>query len=172
MKKIIIIFSVICLLLSPVYADDPLKGNSGDDSKKEEVQKFIPKVIYHPNAYRLYKLTEITNVHRVYSDSTTKDFKREVTYFMTLTIFDKPENGFQNLKIVIDSMIYKFSEENKVIKFNSQSEEMKPIRLKDLEATTVPLNRQFDMTYSPYGEVAKIESQDIEEVIDFIKKGE
>src|SRR3989339_566858 len=172
MKKIIILCLAICLLSFSIYADDTQKGKITNDNKKEEIVKYKPKVIYHTNAYRLYKMTETTNIHRIYSDSSTKDFKREVSYYMTLTIFNKPENGFQTLKIVIDSMLYKLSEGDKVIEFNSQAEQMKPIRLKDLEVMSVPLNRQFDMTYSPYGEVAKIESPDIEEAIDFIKEGD
>ncbi len=172
MKKILILCLTVCLLSLSVYADDTQKGSSRYESKKEEVVKYKPKVIYHTNAYRLYKMTETTNVHRVYSDSSTKDFKREVSYYITLTIFNKPDNGFQTLKIVIDSMSYKLTEGDKVIEFNSQDDKIKPIRLKDLEAISVPLNRQFDMTYSPYGEVAKIESPDIQEAIDFIKDGD
>ncbi|MBI5325646.1 MAG: hypothetical protein HZB41_10340 [Ignavibacteriae bacterium] len=168
MKKIIILFSVFALFTYTNFADDTRKGLD-NENKKEEVEKFKPKVIYHTNAYRVYKYTETTNVKRIYSDSSTKEFKRVLTYFMTITIFNKPENGFETLKIVIDSMLYKLTDADKVYEFNSQADQIKPVKLKDLEAMSVPLNRQFEMTYSPYGEVAKIESPDIEEVIDYIK---
>ncbi|TAL68729.1 MAG: hypothetical protein EPN82_09675 [Bacteroidetes bacterium] len=171
MKKAIILL-IIYIISLPVLADDTKKGMGQDNSQKEEVVKYKPKVIYHSNAYRLYKFTETTNVKRIYSDSSTKEFKREVTYFFTLTIFEKPENGFETVKVVIDSMLYKLTDGDKVVEFNSQAEKIKPIRLKDLEVMSVPLSRQFDMTYSPYGEVAKIESPDIQDEIDFIKEGD
>lgn len=179
MNKIITLCFVLCLLfidvstsLSMTLPDDTKKSASPDESNKPEQVKYKPKVLYHTNAYRLYKLTETTNVHRIYSDSTTKDFKRVVTYFLTLSILNKDDNGFQTVKVVIDSMLYKLSEGDKVFEFDSQAEVIKPIKLKDLEVKSVPLNRQFDMTYSPYGEVAKIESEDIAEALDFIKKGD
>ena len=172
MKKSILIFLLLYMASIPLSAEDTQKGLGQGGNKKEEIVKYKPRVVYNTNAYRLYKYTEVENVRRIYSDSSTKEYKRELTYFFTLTIFDKPENGFQVVKIVIDSMLYKMTEGKNVYEFNSQAEKIKPIKLKDLEVMSVPLNRQFDFTYSPYGEVAKIESPDIQETIDLIKEGD
>jgi hypothetical protein len=172
--KTLILFIIAFLIAGiALYADDTRKGLNPNEDNKQEVMKFKPVLRYPANVYRIYKMTEITKVHRLYSDSSTKDFQREVTYFMTLTIPNPAQEGFVTLEANIDSMLYRFTEGKVVIEFNTQADTIKKTgKFIDLEAASVPLNRQFMMTYSPYGDVAKIESEDITWLKDFMAKQE
>jgi hypothetical protein len=79
---------------------------------------------------------------------------------MTIRVPDNPVEGFQKVVVTLDSLLYKFTDDTLKIEYFTQDEKKRPPRSFDFEATSVPLNRQFNMTYSPYGEVAKIESDE------------
>jgi hypothetical protein len=166
MKKLMKLHLVLILILSISFgqlsAQDAIKG----EKSKKEPPKHKVAVKHNTKVYSSYKLTEETKVYRQFADSSSQEYKREVTYFLTQFVPDPPENGFDKVEVSIDSMLYKYTEGDAVFEFDSQSEKMPSTSFFDLTVTSVPLGRAFTMTYSPYGDVAKIEGEDI----DWLKK--
>ncbi len=128
---------------------------------KEKISYRI-KIKYPLGLYSVYQFNEITDVKRIYSDSSTKEYKRIVTYFFTFFIADKPEGDFQKIRVSCDSMIYSFTDGRKSFYFNSQSDSLPKENFNDFNYNAIPLARDFEITYSPYYDVAKIESQEYE----------
>ncbi len=162
MKQFCIIFSLLLslILILPVgnTYSQAAKGEESDD----EIPKFRLNHKYPTLVYSSYKMTETTKTWRQYSDSSIIEYKRELTFYFTVHAASPPEDGFHTLDVSIDSCEYYFKQGDSEVKFNSQSEELTGKRFLDKTASTVPLSREFQMTYSPYGEVAKIEGDDID----------
>ncbi|MFA6572097.1 MAG: hypothetical protein WCT77_12765 [Bacteroidota bacterium] len=152
------------------FADDPQKGVN--PKANPEIPKHKVTVKYMKNTYRVYKLTEHTVVNRYTTDSVKSNYERDLTYFLTLGVPDPPDaDGFQRLVITIDSLNYKFIADSvKKIDYFTQDESKRPPRSVDFEAISVPMNRTFTFILSPYGEVAKIESEDISVLKDYIEE--
>ena len=182
MYCVLIIFIINILIFPKISnAQDKLLIKSDSNSTIKAIEmKGKPKaksdILYEIkikdswNNYRVYKYNEISQVSRTYSDSTTRNYKKETTFFFTLYYRNPPENGFLKMDVVIDSLIYKFTEGDAVIDFNTNADNNKPVRFKDLEATSVPVGRSFDVTYSSYGDVVKIEGSDLDWVKNFMKE--
>lgn len=141
----------------------PQKGEAPLDTMQYRIS-----LRYPTNVYTAYKLTETTDVKRTYSDGSAKDYTREVTYYFTTLVSKLPEDGFNTLTVTIDSMTYKFKEGNKIYEFDSQDHEKEIPNILDLTVQAVPLGRTFDMIYSPYHDVASIESEEFETLKDQI----
>lgn len=148
--------------------DDALKGK-----KPDEEPMYGLRMVNKTGTFFTHKVIETTNVHRIYPDEITKDYSREITYYLTTKIPDSPEDGFHTLLVTVDSMNYKFVEGESVFEFSTIDMRGKAVRFKDLECKTPSIGREFELVYSPYGEVAAIKGQEIQETIDYVKeKGE
>ena len=160
------------------YGQIPLKGDtSAAQAKPKPASNYSqPDVLYQItikdswNIYRTYKLNEATEISRTYSDNSVKTYKRDDEIYFTLTYRNPPSHGFFKVDVSVDSMIYKFTEGEATIEFNSNSDQNKPIHFKDLEAWGVPVGRAFEMTYSSYKDVAKLEGEDLEWLRNYINE--
>jgi len=170
MKKISILIA-LCLFVFITVA------NSQEEAVKGKKQGDIPLygllVTYKAGTFFTQKVVEITNVHRIYPDETVKDYSREITYYITTKVPSSPDDGFQTLLVTVDSLVYKFKEGESVFEFNTTDMVGNALTFKDLNYKTVSLGREFELVYSPYGEVADIKSDEISETINYVnEKGE
>ncbi|MFN3305837.1 MAG: hypothetical protein ACK42Z_01485 [Candidatus Kapaibacteriota bacterium] len=137
--------------------------------------KFPPayqlKAYFKTQTFYNYVLYDTTEVHRTYADSSKKHFKRIINYFMTLVQRDDPKDGFAKVEIYIDSITYKFVENDKVYEFvNIESSNPNIFKFEDFQTYIVPMSMQFEIIYSPYGEVAKIEGERLLEKRSYVEK--
>jgi hypothetical protein len=174
MKKfsLIILICVLFVSFQSLLADNKaVKGIESSD--EQEIVKYGIKINYPVKSFSNIKINEITNVHRIYPDSTTKDYSREINYYTTSEVPSSPEDGFQTVNVTVDSMHYKFTEGEVEFEYNSIDMKGKALRFKDLNCKTVPLGREFELVYSPYGEIAKIGGEEIDETLNYvIERGE
>ncbi|MFH1049889.1 MAG: hypothetical protein V1779_03040 [bacterium] len=166
------LFSIVLMIvfsLTNLYSqEDAVKGE-----KKEEIPMYGLRVVHKTGTFFTTKIIEVTNIHRILPDQSTKDYSREITYYLTLKVPSSAEGGFQTLVVTVDSLAYKFKEGETVFEFNTMDMQGNALRFKDLNSKTVPIGREFEMIYSPYGEVAKIQGADIDETLDYVReKGE
>lgn len=124
----------------------------------EEKPKVRYKLIgkYPLNIANVYKMTEKVDVKRTLPDGNVKKYSRELTYYFTLVAPNAPVKGFVTLLGTVDSLIYKFKDDAGEISYNSQDEEAwPPLKYQDYEQSSVLLGKDFEMTYSPYGEITE-----------------
>ncbi|MFC2131342.1 hypothetical protein ACFLSQ_07895 [Bacteroidota bacterium] len=174
MKKYLILLTLLLFAFSYtglVADDEAVKGKQQDD--KQEIATYKLKVSYKSRTFFTSTVSEVTHVHRIYPDSTTIDYSREVTYFLTTKVPSSPEDGFQTLLVSIDSLRYKFREGDAEFEYNTQDMQGNALRFKDLNCKTAPIGREFELVYSPYGDVARISGDELDETLDYVReKGE
>ena len=125
-------------------------------------------VKYPLHDYGVYKFNEVTEVTRTYSDGSQKNYKRDITYYFTQFIPDLPKDEFNTVKVSIDSLLYKFQVSDAVFEWNSQIDTLAPPNFPDLNAVSIALGRDYDMIYSPYGELVKIEGEKLDWLKNYI----
>jgi hypothetical protein len=163
-------YAVIFIILAAIaftttFADEPVKGG------KEDVQKYKFRIKYPGTIPHVYEMSDTTEVKMFFSDSTVKSYKREIFFWFTL----KPPNteskdGFVLVELSIDSMSYRFLEGDKEYKYRSGLQGGHPLRFDDFEYFSIPHGQQFNMTYTPYGDIGKIEGERLDEMRDYIKE--
>jgi hypothetical protein len=97
-------------------------------------------------------------------------YSREVTFFYDVKAPDPKKDGFLTLDISIDSMHYKYTKGDYTYSYNSQGELPGKFSLKDFTANIASLSRYFEMTYSPYGNVSKLEGEALSEYVESLEK--
>jgi hypothetical protein len=132
---------------------------------------YMLKANFKLQVYYNYVLSDTTIVKRVYADSSQREFKRIVNYYLTIMQPDAPKDGFSKVEVSIDSINYKFFDGNKVYEF-SDIETANPsvFKFDDFQTYSVPMSMQYDIIYSPYGEVAKIEGERLEEKRNYVEQ--
>jgi hypothetical protein len=114
--------------------------------------------------YHKYRFTENIRVKRIFSDSTINEYDKTVTYWFTAFVpGKKDENGFLTIEIATDSMKYQLNSNNKNISYFTQDYEA-PIPVSDLDFMNSFLsnNQSFKFIYSPYGDVAEVTGDRLE----------
>jgi hypothetical protein len=109
------------------------------------------------NVSNKYVYKEHSKITRIFSNNNTLDFSRELTYHFSLRApspIDK--SGFQLIEVSVDSMEYKFTNKDTTIIYNDQRDDLRPPKIDDFQIKFVPIGTDFQMTYSPYQEVAKV----------------
>ena len=142
------------------------KGASVDTPKEQLT--FLPRIKYNANTYNSYHLHEDTEVERFLSNNVSKKYTRSVDYFVTVRIYDKPIDGFSTINISVDSTKYKFVDGRAVFEFSTEGDMKKAIRFDDLTYHTAINGRTYNIVHSPYGEVAKIDGAEIEDLRNYI----
>lgn len=167
--KKILCFTAIYLLLSNFsslcYAQEAKKGN--EPNKKDTLFYKIP-IKYSATKSRVYTITEVADITRKYSDSTVKQYKREIIYYISQKAPDAPQNGFQVINVSVDSLEYKLTDGSKVYEFSSIKNISGSSNFPDIQHTVVLLGRNYDLTYSPYYEITKYEGEDLDWLRDYI----
>ncbi len=147
------------------YAQDETELNKSDEGTKRD---YYLSVRFPLNILNHYKLVENTKVVRTFRDDTKKNYTRELTYYFTLKMMSLPTEDFKDMDVIIDSMKYKFFENDKVIEANTQSNDFGSNFTQDMGYSTIPNALTFTLTFSPYGEIAKLTSSLIKEKKKFL----
>lgn len=145
----------------------PAKGEEGKKVITYKIDCFFPVTIRNHYSY-----SEKTEVTRIYSDDSEIKFSRELTFFFDVKAPGQSRDGFTILDISIDSMHYKYIKDNLTYEYNSQNSIPGNFKIMDFLATIVPLGKFFFLTYSPYGNVSKIEGEELLYFINSLKKKE
>jgi len=162
-KLTIIIFALIAS--ANLFAQGvPGEGN------QEEIVKYLPIHRFPQDVLHTYKFTDSTLVTKYLPDSTQAKHQRVLTHYITILRSQDVEDGFLTIEASIDSSTYYLKEGNAEIYWDSQDENSGGINMQDLKYATVPLGKFFNMTISPYGEVAKIYGEKIDWFMDYLNK--
>ena len=159
LQKIAVLFFFAGLLVSSnlINAFSQDEAKKGDGPPQYLLTWGIPATITN-----VYKMTETTNVWRQFSDSTVKQYKREYTYYFSLKAPNPTDKGFLTIEVSTDSLFYKFTEGTAVYEFDSQADNPGAVNFEDLKAISVPLGKNFDMIFSPYGDVAEVKGEKLD----------
>ncbi|MEN9281512.1 MAG: hypothetical protein RL594_447 [Bacteroidota bacterium] len=115
---------------------------------------------YRPGVAQNYEVREKTLIERIHSDSSKRMYERDVLTYMTVRCIESVDN-ISRVVVTADSIIYKFTIGNTVITYDSQKD-LAPKAFPDLNNYLGTLNRSYELTYSPYGEVTKITGDQID----------
>ncbi|MBE2188986.1 MAG: hypothetical protein IAE98_05910 [Candidatus Kapabacteria bacterium] len=132
-------------------------------SPETEPLKYSIRVNFPVNVHHTYTFTEISKITRYFSDGTSKQFNRELTYYFGLRApNDASKDGFNQIEVSVDSLQYRFSDGDTTIFFNSQADDMRMPGNDDYKIASIPLGMSYIVTYSPYNEIVKIEGDRLE----------
>ena len=109
---------------------------------------------YRAGVAQSYEVSEKTSIERIHSDSSRRNYQRDVLTYMTVRCVENVDN-VSRLVVTADSIIYKFTAGPSIISYDSQKD-LAPKAFPDLNNYLGTLNRSFEITYSPYGEITKI----------------
>ncbi len=133
----------------------------------EILYKILPRIPV--NVAHKYIYTEKSKIARELSSGNTQNFERELTYHFTM-VAPSPldNNGFQTVEISVDSIDYKFKNKDTTIYFNDQRDDLRMPKLDDYQIKMVPLGLNFQLTFSPYHDIAKVGGDILIEKRDYI----
>ncbi len=124
------------------------------------VKEFRLQASYRSGIAQSYEVTEKTSVQRVHSDSSVRSYQREVLTYVTVRCVESMDN-VSRVVVTADSVVYKFVTGPSVIDYDSQRD-LAPKAFPDLNNYVGVLNRSYELTYSPYGEVTKVAGDQID----------
>jgi hypothetical protein len=149
MKKIIIL--LLALTVSSVFAQETAK------------ERFNIFSAFPVNVTHLYDFTENTTVKRTFSDSSTFEYKKFIVYHMNYFAPNKPNDGFQEVRISVDSLKFRFTDEKDTVSYNSQSDEqVPPFNIFAYEKASIYLGKEYFLHYNPYYEVINLSGERLE----------
>lgn len=123
---------------------------------------------YRAGIAQNYAVTETTNAVRTHSDGSKKTYTRAVTYMMTVRCLESL-NGTSTLAVNIDSLTYVFAADGAQITYDSQND-ITPKNFGDLNNYMGPMNRTFEITVGPYGEITKLAGEQVDYWRDYLKE--
>jgi len=126
------------------------------------------QTLYRASIAQSYEFVEQTSVERIYRDSTRATYTRTATYSMTVRCIEALD-GVSKVVVNLDSLRYKFTSGGKEIDYDSQKD-ITPKNFADLNNYIGPLNRSFELIYSPYGEVTNISGDQIDFWRDYLEQ--
>ncbi len=126
------------------------------------------QALYRAGIAQNYEIVEQTTVERTHSDSSKKTYDRKVTYFMTLRCIESID-GIAKLVVNIDSLLYRFTSAGLDVTYDSQKD-IAPKNFADLNNYIGPLNRSFELTVSPYGEITRLSGEQIDFWRDYLQE--
>jgi hypothetical protein len=166
MRKSVIFTIILVLTAIPLFA----QNNPTGDEKVYEPVKYLPIHRFPLSILHVYRYTDTTEVIKLLPDSTKTSYKRIITHYFTLKKVKADQDGFMTLQVSLDSMRYYLKEGRAEIYWDSQDENSGGINMQDLKYSSVPLGHYFDMTFSPYGEIAKISGENVDWYFDYLNK--
>ena len=162
------IFIILMILLATVQLT--AQENPTGDKEVYRPVKFLPIHRFPLGILHVYRYTDTTEVTRYLPDSTQMSYKRILTHYFTLKRVNPDKNGFMTLEVSFDSTRYYLKEGRAELYWDSQDDKAGGINMQDLKYATVPLGHYFDMTFSPYGEIAKIAGENIDWYFNYLNK--
>jgi hypothetical protein len=129
-------------------------------------QRFIARTSNH------YTVTEKVNGKRFYADSLAAEYSTETTYYVSIKVLGVDKDRFANLRCIVDSAKMVIKENDRTFSWNSNAEITAKYfhTLPMHKVVTAVLNKDFDITISPYGEVTKFESEQLAWTMRYIAK--
>lgn len=146
--------------ISNLQAQRDQRSASAGDMKYKLIYKY-PQTVKNK-----YRFSESTNIIRTYSDSSKKNFSRNVDYYFSQFPKEAPAKDFVSLQISIDSMEYRYQDDKNRHYFKSPGIDSLNSDSQDITYLTVPLGRLFEFSYTPYGELTDLKG----ERLDWLKK--
>ena len=137
-------------------------------SAPPKVQTYDLQAKYHSGIAQSYVIEEKTTAVRTHSDSSKKSYERNVLYFATIRCIEARE-GLSTIVVTLDSLQYKFTADGKDVSYDSQSD-ITPKNFADLNNYIGPLNRPYNLTTNPYGEVSKVEGEQVDFWRDYLNE--
>ncbi len=172
--RVIFLLALMTLLALPTVLPGQAAPQSEEAVNEEPERKYLLKLNMPVGVKHKYKYTERTRCKRQYHDSSKRTFEytRVMTYFISAYTPGSPDDGFKTVYYNIDSMRFEMDDGvNELIEYDSQSDANANLNQLEVLAATVPLNRAIYLTYSPYGEVVKMESDDLDFLKDYLNDG-
>ncbi len=168
MKKLIFTFFLIIAFSSSTLLGQDGVATKGQE-KETETPKFLIKPRYPENLAFVYKRSTDTKVTQVLSDSTKRTFQRIMDIYFTFYSPGKPVDGFTELRVSVDSLVYRYITGKDTIYYNSQDDEaVPPFKLQDFDANGLLLGKEFTFNYSSYWDVGKVSGARLEQLRIFI----
>lgn len=169
-RNLVLVLAFVGLMFSN-NTNAQTKSNEKSNDKTTSVTGATPNKLnykipfkFPTSVYNKFRLTETTKVKRLFSDSSVIEYDRQTTYFYHLRAISFPEDGFQKIFVSFDSIQYQLKSGKKVIKFDDQDDEfVPPLNERDFLLFIQPLGKTFEAIYSNYGQVARIEGEDLNE---------
>ena len=152
MKQILTFFILTVLMFGSLSAQNTTKPTY-------DISFDMKTLVYHK-----YRFTENIRVKRIFSDSTINEYDKTITYWFTAFVpGEKDENGFLTVEVATDSMKYQINSKSKNIEYFTQDfEAMMPISDLDFMNSFLSNNQSFKFVYSPYGDVAEVKGDRLE----------
>lgn len=158
--RIITLFILFITFNSLTYSQDATQTGSEkvDELPKYDVSFDLSLLVYH-----IYRFTETTKVKRVFEDNTVNEYEKTVTYwFNVFAPSPEDDNGFLLVEVKVDSMAYKLSSTDINLDYlTTNYEQDMPINYMDFFSNYVQYGQTFNMLYSPYGDVSKIDGDQL-----------
>jgi hypothetical protein len=126
------------------------------------------KLVFTPGSDYAYVYKDSTVVNRMYSDSSTLEYAREIVYYLQMKAQKDPADGMLELMVNIDSLTYRFKSGDAELFYDVRSK--MELKFPDLIAATVPVNREFTMKFSPYWEVVSSEGEMLDWLRNYIEE--
>jgi hypothetical protein len=154
-SKILIFFFFGILVHYTSFTQETKEAQKVSKQSDEILYKILAR--FPVNVSNKYVYKETSKITRILSNGNSQNFDRELTYHFSM-VAPSPVNkdGFQEIDVSVDSMQYKFTNKDTVIYFNDQNDDSRPPKIDDYQIKMVPLGLNFQLTYSPYQEVAKV----------------
>ncbi len=130
-----------------------------EEAPKYDVSFDLSQLVYH-----IYRFTETTKVKRVFEDNTVNEYEKTVTYWFNVFVpGPEDENGFLVVEVKTDSMSYNLASNDMKINYITTDFEMDmPLNYMDFFSSYVQYGQTFNMLYSPYGDVSKVDGAQLE----------
>ena len=146
-----------------------MKGYQDETDTSKQYAKFIIRPKYPINLAFQYMLVDNTKFEQTLSDSTKRQFERNVIYYFTFYSPGAPKDGITTLRVSIDSLEYTLKSGNDTVYYNSQSDTtIPPFNIQDFDFTSVILGKNYDLLYSPYWDFGKVDGDNVVEKRDYI----
>ncbi len=134
-------------------------ASAQSDSDKEKVMTYKVDYWFPPTVRNHYSYTEKSDITRTYSDGSVMTFSREIVFFFDMKAPNQKNEGFTDMDVSIDSAHYKYTKADYTYSYNTQGEAPGNFNILDFMATIAPLAKFYTMTYSPYGNISKLEGE-------------
>jgi len=141
---------------------------TGSTTSSSAPRKYELQAKYNSGIAQSYLIEENTVAERTHSDSAKKQYNRNVKYYTTIRCIES-QNGMSTIVVTLDSLQYKFSADGKDVLYDSQTD-ITPKNFADLNNYIGPLNRPYNLTMNPYGEVSKVEGEQVDFWRDYLNE--
>ena len=163
------VFVVILLFTGQAFCQ--VTGAVPNNSQDELI--FVMKQKFPPNVVHKYTLTDSTNVHRIFSDSSEQKYSyNNLLHFNEKAPGRRDADGFLDIRVSIDSLAFDFmdSTKNKHVEYNTNWDEGRPpFSFRPFTQWMVLVGKECELTYSTYNEVVEIAGERYFEELDRLK---